>query len=57
MKKYFLFILAVGLLCGVSRPAHASCVNSPENPTAVLGLVGSAGALLTFARARLKGRR
>ncbi len=56
MKKPLLFF--VGLL-SVTLSAHAQggCVDSPENPTVVLALVGSAGALVASARARLRKRR
>ena len=50
MKKSPLVLAASALLFFVSAPLlHAQnpggCVNSPENPTAVLAVVGSAGAL------------
>jgi hypothetical protein len=32
-------------------------VNSPENPTAILAVVGSAGAFFVSVRARVKARR
>jgi XrtJ-associated TM-motif-TM protein len=40
-------------------PLHAQtgCTDSPENPTVVLALVGSAGALFSAVRARVKARR
>lgn len=31
-----------------------TCVNSPENPTAILALVGSAGGMLVAVRTRLR---
>lgn len=37
--------------------AQSGCSDSPENPTAVLALVGSAGAFFASARRRLKARR
>jgi XrtJ-associated TM-motif-TM protein len=37
--------------------AQTGCTDSPENPTVVLALVGSAGAFLSGARARLRVRR
>jgi len=37
--------------------AQTGCTDSPENPTVVLALVGSAGALFSTVRARLKARR
>ena len=47
------------LLLSATLPLHAQngCVNSPENPTVVLGLVGSAGALLSTVRARRRSQR
>jgi XrtJ-associated TM-motif-TM protein len=40
-SRYFYF----GLFLLAALPLHAQgCVDSPENPTAVLGLIGIAGA-------------
>jgi len=38
--------LCLGLLLLLALPLYAQggCVNSPENPTVVLGLIGAAGA-------------
>ncbi len=57
MKKSPLLLIGTALLFLVSVPLlHAQggggCVNSPENPTAVLAVVGSAGALF-FSRRKL----
>ncbi len=55
MKKSPLLLVGTALLFLVSVPvlhAQSGCVNSPENPTAVLAVVGSAGALF-FSRRRL----
>ena len=59
MKKSSLLLLGSALLLAVTRPLHAQtgCTDSPENPTAVLALVGSAGAFVASARRRLKARR
>ncbi len=59
MKKSSLLLIGSALLLTVSLPLHAQggCVNSPENPTVVLALVGSAGVFLASARARFKARR
>ena len=59
MKKTPLSLLGLALLFVVALPLHAQggCVNSPENPTAVLAVVGSAGAFFASARARIKARR
>ncbi len=57
MKK-FLPLFALGVLA-VALPLHAQggCVNSPENPTVVLALVGSAGACVASLRRRYKAKR
>lgn len=59
MKKSSLLIVGTALFCSVTLPLHAQggCVNSPENPTALLAVVGSAGAFFVTARARFKARR
>lgn len=59
MKKSSLLFFGLALMFTVSLPvfAQGGCVNSPENPTVVLALVGSAGAFLASARARIKARR
>jgi XrtJ-associated TM-motif-TM protein len=55
MKNLFYVVSAV-LLLSIAGPLHAQsgCVNSPENPTAILALVGSAGAAFAGLRARLR---
>jgi XrtJ-associated TM-motif-TM protein len=59
MKKSSLLLAGLALIFTAAHPAHAQggCVNSPENPTIVLALVGSAGAFLASARARIRSRR
>jgi XrtJ-associated TM-motif-TM protein len=58
MKKQFaLFIAAIFLLAASSLSAQGGCVNSPENPTAILALGGSAGAIFVSVRARIRARR
>jgi XrtJ-associated TM-motif-TM protein len=59
MKKSSPMFLGLALLLLVAHPLHAQngCANSPENPTAILAVVGSAGAFLASARARIKARR
>ena len=59
MKKSSLLLIGAAALLTVSLPLHAQggCVNSPENPTVVLALVGSAGAFLASARTRIRARR
>ena len=57
-KSSLLFnVAAVLLVVTASANAQGGCVNSPENPTVVLALVGSAGAFVASARARFKARR
>ena len=48
-----LAVLAVPMLVR----AQTGCEDSPEDPTLVLALVASSGALLTAARAHFKARR
>lgn len=59
MKKALLLVASFALLFSVALPLHAQggCVNSPENPTAILAIVGSAGAFFVSVRARIKARR
>jgi XrtJ-associated TM-motif-TM protein len=59
MKRSTLMFLSFALLLSVTLPLHAQtgCEHSPENPTAVLAVVGSVGAFFTTARARIKARR
>ena len=59
MKKSSLLLIGIALLFSVALPLHAQggCINSPENPTAILAVVGSAGAFFVSARARIKARR
>ena len=59
MKKFSLLLTGVVIMFAAALPlsAQGGCVNSPENPTVVLALVGSAGAFLASARARYKARR
>jgi XrtJ-associated TM-motif-TM protein len=59
MKKTCLVLAGIALLSSVALPLHAQdgCVNSPENPTAILAVVGSAGAFFVSVRARIKARR
>ena len=59
MNKLLLLSLWCVVLLLVAVPLHAQtgCTDSPENPTAVLAIVGSAGAFFASARRRLKARR
>jgi XrtJ-associated TM-motif-TM protein len=58
MKKSLVLLCSMFLL-SLAVPLHAQsgCTDSPENPTVILALVGSAGALFLSIRARLKARR
>jgi XrtJ-associated TM-motif-TM protein len=59
MKKTLLMLAGLALLSSIALPLHAQdgCTDSPENPTAILAVVGSAGAFFVSARARIKARR
>jgi XrtJ-associated TM-motif-TM protein len=59
MKKFASLFVFSAFLFSVALPLHAQsgCIDSPENPTAILAVVGSAGAFFVSARARIKGRR
>jgi XrtJ-associated TM-motif-TM protein len=65
MKKPSLLLFGIALLFAFAVPLHAqdggvgtgTCDDSPENPTAILAVVGGAGAFLASARARYKARR
>lgn len=46
----------VVLVIPVVAHAQSGCTDSPENPTVVLALVGSAGACFASVRRRLKAR-
>jgi XrtJ-associated TM-motif-TM protein len=51
-------VWAVAVLAvAIPAQAQSGCADSPENPTVVLALVGSAGALFSSLRARVKARR
>jgi XrtJ-associated TM-motif-TM protein len=57
MKKLQILAAFVVVLAAV-HPLYAQggCVDSPENPTALLAIVGSAGAFIASARGRLSRR-
>jgi XrtJ-associated TM-motif-TM protein len=59
MKKTCLVLAGIAFLSSVALPLYAQggCVNSPENPTAILAVVGSAGAFFVSVRTRIKARR
>jgi XrtJ-associated TM-motif-TM protein len=45
---------AVVLLVAMPVYGQTGCTDSPENPTAVLALVGGAGAIFSAVRARMR---
>jgi XrtJ-associated TM-motif-TM protein len=53
----FAFLAMAVLAVPMMAHAQTGCGDSPENPTAVLAIVGSAGAFFASARRRLKARR
>ena len=62
MKKASLLLFALAFLSVATPRLHAQggtigCPSSPENPTAVLAVVGSAGAFFASTRRRIKSRR
>jgi XrtJ-associated TM-motif-TM protein len=56
LTRISLFTAAVLWLPTLAH-AQAGCVNSPENPTAILALVGIAGGSLPWLRAKVLNRR
>jgi XrtJ-associated TM-motif-TM protein len=54
MKLTVLVVLALVVLVATPAFAQSGCVNSPENPTAILALVGSASGVLVAVRSRLR---
>jgi XrtJ-associated TM-motif-TM protein len=52
-------VAVLACLVVLSAPAFAQggCVNSPENPTAILAIAGSAGAFFAAMRGRLRRRK
>jgi XrtJ-associated TM-motif-TM protein len=64
MKKSSFLLFGIALLLSVALPLHAQggstsngCDDSPENPTAILAVVGSVGAFAASVRTRYKARR
>ena len=58
MKKLWLLLPVLALLTTTHAFGQVDgCVSSPENPTAILAVVGSAGAFFVSVRARIKARR
>jgi XrtJ-associated TM-motif-TM protein len=56
MKKSSLLYFGCAVMVLVAAPLYGQtgCTDSPENPTAVLALVGGAGALFSAVRARVR---
>ncbi len=48
---------ALALIFAVPAFAQSGCVNSPENPTALLAVVGTAAGFFSYARARRDRRK
>jgi len=59
MKRWAWMWFGIAMFLLVAAPLHAQtgCTDSPENPTVVLALVGSAGALFSALRNRIKAQR
>jgi XrtJ-associated TM-motif-TM protein len=54
-KLIFFGLLA--LFVAAPAMAQGGCVNSPENPTAILAIVGSAGGVVMAVRSRLAAKK
>jgi XrtJ-associated TM-motif-TM protein len=53
----WMFLMLVALAIAVPAVAQGGCVNSPENPTALLAVVGSAGGVVMALRSRFAGKK
>ncbi len=53
MSRKVIAIAALMMIAPTALLAQGGCVNSPECPTLVLGLVGAASAVFTAGRVRL----
>jgi XrtJ-associated TM-motif-TM protein len=53
MKKLTALLFALIVLLPVMAHAQTGCLDSPENPTAILGLVGSTAGALVYLRGRI----
>ena len=58
MNKSVMYALCATCLLFAAAPLHGQtgCIDSPENPTLVLALVGGAGGVFSAVRARAKSR-
>jgi XrtJ-associated TM-motif-TM protein len=53
-----LFVVALAIVLAPSLcHAQGGCTDSPENPTALLAVVGAAGAAIPMLRSRLRSRK
>jgi len=59
MKNKFRALIVAIAVVGIPAlvRAQTGCTDSPEDPTLVLAVVASAGALVAAARVRIKARR
>jgi XrtJ-associated TM-motif-TM protein len=59
MKSAILRVVVLATFLGSALPllSQDGCSDSPENPTAVLALIGVGGAFICVARSRFKVRR
>jgi XrtJ-associated TM-motif-TM protein len=57
MKKRFVLLLSVLFLVARTMLAQGGCVDSPECPTPVLGLVGAASIAFVTLRSRASRKR
>jgi XrtJ-associated TM-motif-TM protein len=56
VTSLFVVALAISLVPAICQ-GQGGCIDSPENPTALLALVGVAGAAVPLLRSRLRSRR
>jgi XrtJ-associated TM-motif-TM protein len=52
MKKFAALLFVLLVLIPLAAHAQNGCVDSPENPTLILGLVGGAAAAISCLRPR-----
>ncbi len=59
MKKLNIVVAAAGFLLVCCSPLHAQggCIDSPENPTAILALVGTMGGFGAYVRNRIRDKK
>jgi XrtJ-associated TM-motif-TM protein len=49
-----IWVVLVSLVVVMPAMAQTGCIDSPENPTAILAVVGTAGGVLMALRSRLR---